>query len=168
MEGNTLVPVEIERKFLVAADTWRKSADDGKSIRQGYIITEDHCSVRVRIRGDGKCTLTTKLPRSGVSRYEFEHDIELRDAEGLMGLCSGHVIEKTRHKVEHAGHTWEIDVYDGANKGLVVAEIELDQEDREFKLPDWIGSDVTGVKRYQNSQLSREPYATWEPVGVGA
>ena len=168
MEGKTLVPVEIERKFLVADDAWRRSAGAGKTIRQGYIITEDHCSVRVRIRGDGKCALTTKLPRSGVSRYEFEHDIELRDAENLMELCSGHVIEKTRYNVEFAGHTWEVDVYDGANAGLVVAEIELDREDRDFELPSWIGEEVTGMERYQNSALAKRPCSTWEPESAEA
>lgn len=162
------MPVEIERKFLLVADSWRPMADDGKTIRQGYIITENHCSVRVRIRGDGKCTLTTKLPRSGVSRYEFEHDIELRDAENLMDLCSGHVVEKTRYKVEHAGDIWEIDVYDGANAGLVVAEIELDREDRDFDLPAWVGEEVTGMERYQNSALARRPVSTWEAETVEA
>ena len=162
------MPVEIERKYLVANDAWRREAGEGSRIQQGYIVSQDNCNVRVRIRCNGRCTLTTKMPRSGLSRYEFEHDIDLVDAENLMSLCGSRVVDKRRFKVEYAGHVWEVDVYDGANKGLVVAEIELDREDREFKVPDWIGSDVTGIKRYQNSQLSREPYASWEPVGAEA
>ncbi|MEM7425742.1 MAG: CYTH domain-containing protein [Pseudomonadota bacterium] len=161
VRGVVDVPVEIERKFLVLDDAWRQSADAGTRIRQGYIVGEDHCSVRVRIRSNGECTLTVKLPHNGMSRYEFEHNIDQREAEGLMELSRGAILDKHRYLVEHQGLTWEIDVYDGANSGLVVAEIELSSEGQNFEAPAWIGPEVTGQERYQNSRLAREPFEMW-------
>lgn len=155
--GAGAVPVEIERKFLVANQEWRKSADQGTKIVQDYVINAGHCSVRVRICGDGTCTLTTKLPRAGISRYEFEHPIERREAEGLMELCGEAIVENVRFKTEIDGLTWEIDVFEG----LTVAEIELDEEDQSFAHPSWLGEEVTGRARYQNSRLASHPYIRW-------
>ncbi len=155
------MPVEIERKFLVANDTWRQSADQGVNISQGYVVNTDHCSVLIRIASNGKCTLTTKLPRSGMSRYEFEHDIEQREAENLMELCGDAVVEKVRFKITIDGLVWEIDTFSGLNEGLTVAEIELEQEDQPFTRPSWVGEEVTGLERYQNSKLATRPYSQW-------
>ncbi|NNF76621.1 MAG: CYTH domain-containing protein [Rhizobiales bacterium] len=155
------MPVEIERKFLVANDTWRQFADAGVKIVQGYVVNTDHCSVRIRIGSTGKCTLTTKLPRSGMSRYEFEHDIEQSEAENLMELCGDAIVEKVRFKITHGGLVWEIDTFSGLNDGLTVAEIELEQEDQTFTRPSWLGEEVTGLEQYQNSRLASRPYSQW-------
>ncbi len=159
--GVGAMPVEIERKFLVANEEWRKSADQGTKITQGYIINAGHCSVRVRICSDGNCTLTTKLPRGGISRYEFEHPIELREAEGLIDLCGDAIVEKVRFKIETDGLTWEVDAFEGLNEGLTVAEIELDDEDQAFTHPGWLGEEVTGRASYQNSKLAVHPFSRW-------
>ena len=159
------MPVEIERKFLLANGDWTHSADAGVKIVQGYIINADHCSVRVRQCSDGKCTLTTKLPRAGISRYEFEHAIELREAENLMELCGDTVVEKVRHTLKIDGLVWEIDRFAGLNEGLTVAEVELEREDQPFTRPSWLGAEVTGIERYQNSKLARHPFLHWtEPL----
>ncbi len=155
------MPIEIERKYLVADETWRQSASAGVHIIQGYIVNANHCSVRVRICSNGKCTLTTKLPRLGISRYEFEHDIDLREAESLMEMCGDAVVEKRRHIIKLDNLVWEIDCFEGLNEGLVVAEIELEREDQTFSAPPWLGREVTAHGRYQNSKLAREPYSTW-------
>ena len=155
------MPVEIERKFLVKNDDWRSAADGGNRLRQGYIVGEDRCDVRIRIPSDGQCTLTVKLAKTGISRFEFEHSVELPEAEGLMELCEGAILDKTRFKVHHQGLTWEIDVYAGANAGLTVAEIELGSEGQDFERPSWLGGEITGQKRYKNAMLSRQPYTTW-------
>lgn len=155
------MPIEIERKFLVANDTWRQFADEGVKIVQGYVVNANHCSVRIRIGSNGKCTLTTKLPRSGMSRYEFEHEIEQREAENLMELCGDAVVEKVRFKIPLDGLVWEVDTFDGLNEGLTVAEIELEQEDQAFARPSWLGEEVTGLEQYQNSRLARQPYSQW-------
>ena len=159
--GLHTVPVEIERKFLVANDTWRQFADEGIKIVQGYIVNANHCSVRIRIAGNGKCTLTTKLPRSGMSRYEFEHDIELREAENLMELCGDKIVEKVRFKITLDGLVWDLDTFSGLNQGLTIAEIELEHEDQTFMRPSWLGEEVTGLEQYQNSRLANEPYSQW-------
>ena len=155
------MPVEIERKFLVRNDGWRSAADGGNRFRQGYIVGEDRCDVRIRIPANGQCTLTIKLAKSGVSRFEFEHPVELSEAEGLMELCEGAILDKTRFNVRHQGQTWEIDVYAGANTGLVVAEIELESEAQDFARPSWLGGEITGQKRYKNAMLSRQPFTAW-------
>ena len=156
------MPVEIERKFLVKSNAWRPLADRGKRIRQGYIANTDKASVRVRIIDGVSATLTTKLPRNGMSRFEFEHDISLHEATTLLELCDGLVIDKTRYCVNVGAGLWEIDVFANANTGLVVAEIELADEEQPVALPDWLGPEVTGDPRYQNSMLVRRPYRTWD------
>ncbi len=155
------MPVEIERKFLVASNDWQQVADNGVKIVQGYIVDADHCSVRIRKCSNGQCTLTTKLPRNGISRYEFENPIEAREADNLMDLCGDAVVEKVRYKIEVDGLIWEVDRFSGLNEGLTVAEIELEREEQTFTRPSWLGEEVTGLEQYQNSKLARHPYLRW-------
>jgi CYTH domain-containing protein len=154
------MPREIERKFLVRGDGWRRSAR-GETIRQGYIASTDALSVRVRKIGE-RAALTIKSGQNSLNRAEFEYDIPADDAQQMLDtLCAPPLIEKTRYRVEHAGRTWEVDVFDGENEGLSVAEIELDDEDQAFERPDWAGDEVTDDPRYLNSNLARNPYRAW-------
>ncbi len=153
--------LEIERKFLLKGDEWRSLAD-GKPYRQGYIRTNGENTVRVRVAGD-KGFLTIKGPVAGATRTEYEYEIPLQDAlEMLERLCDKPYIEKIRHTVPVEGFVWEIDEFQGANAGLVVAEVELDGEDQAFDKPDWVGDEVTGDPRYYNGNLTVAPYATWK------
>lgn len=165
------MPVEIERKFLVKSDAWRAQAGQGRHLRQGYIVGTDRVSVRVRIVDDATCTLTTKLPRCGMSRFEFENELSPSEASALLGACEGAIIEKVRYEVRIEGDLWEIDVFHGENEGLIVAEIELRSETQAFVRPAWLGREVTGIGRYQNSALVKRPYRHWprvQEVGVEA
>lgn len=151
---------EIERKFLVTGDF---SADvfSSQHIVQGYICSAKGRTVRVRIRGE-KGYLTIKGPSSdnGLSRFEFEREIPLSDAEQLMKLCEQGAIDKVRHLARVGTHVWEIDVFHGANEGLVMAEIELSSEDEPFELPAWAGKEVTGDRRFYNSMLTKHPFSS--------
>lgn len=152
--------VEIERKFLLANEGWRGQGIATR-MRQGYLVADPVRTVRVRIEG-GRAVLTIKGKTTGAARGEWEYDIPVADATELLdGLCEQPQVEKIRHRIEHAGHTWEVDEFLGLNAGLVVAEIELDAEDEAFEKPDWIGVEVTGDKRYYNSSLIRQPYSQW-------
>ena len=152
---------EIERKFIVKGD-FSKEVCDSQRIVQGYICSQPGRTVRIRIRGE-KGFLTIKGPPDdkGLSRYEFEQEIPLPDAERLLTLCEPGAIDKVRHLVRVGKHTWEVDVFHGANEGLVMAEIELASEDEPFEKPDWIGEEVSGDRRYYNSMLTKEPYSQW-------
>ena len=148
--------IEIERKFLV--DTARLALPaSGKRYRQGYLPAAGETSVRVRICDDA-AWLTIKGKTTGASRLEFEYPIPVSDAgDILQSLCEGYTIDKVRYLVEHAGHTWEVDVFAGDNAGLVIAEVELAAEDEAVSLPDWIESEVTGDPRYFNASLVLDP-----------
>ena len=152
---------EIERKFIVKGD-FSKEVCNSQRIVQGYICSQPGRTVRIRIRGE-KGFLAIKGPSDdkGLSRYEFEQEIPLPDAEQLLTLCEPGVIDKVRHLVRAGKHTWEVDVFHGANEGLVMAEIELASEDEPFEKPDWIGEEVSGDRRYYNSMLTKEPYSQW-------
>lgn len=153
--------VEIERKFLPANDGWRGQGTPTR-MRQGYLVADPVRTVRVRIEGE-RAVITIKGQSTGATRGEWEYEIPVPDATELLdGLCEQPQVEKIRHRIEHAGHTWEVDEFLGENAGLVVAEIELDAEDETFALPPWIGREVTGDKRYYNSSLIRRPYAQWK------
>ena len=153
--------VEIERKFLVVDESWRESASTGMRYRQGYLSTDPSNSVRVRACGD-KAWLNIKSATIGVTRREYEYAIPPADAHAILEeLCVKPLIEKTRFIVEHDGRAWEIDVFEGDNAGLVVAEIELDSVDDEFSLPAWAGEDVSGDIRYYNQRLVEHPYSIW-------
>lgn len=153
---------EIERKFLVCGD-YKSQASAQSRIVQGYICSERGRTVRVRIR-DGRGYLTIKGPSdaAGISRYEWERELPLGEAEELMKLCEPGVIDKTRYLVPCGRHTFEVDEFYGENEGLVVAEVELSAEDEAFERPDFLGEEVTGDVRYYNSHLMKQPYSTWK------
>ncbi|HFU77804.1 MAG TPA: CYTH domain-containing protein [Epsilonproteobacteria bacterium] len=152
--------IEIERKFLIDTNKL-PPLQNGYVIKQGYIKTVDHTTIRVRIR-DNEAFITIKGKSVGASRLEFEYPIPLQDAhEMLDNLCQTSVIDKTRYLVNHDGHVWEIDVFEGSNKGLVIAEVELDSEDEVFTLPSWVTQEVTDDIRYFNSNLIENPYCNW-------
>jgi adenylate cyclase len=153
--------VEIERKFLVAGDAWRELTAEYIHIRQAFLALDGKASVRVRIKDSTQATLTVKSRASGLSRLEFEYPVPLIDAEAMLPLRLGAVIEKRRWLVPYMGMMWEIDTFLGDNDGLVVAEIELRQEHQHIDLPPWIGREVTGLAKYYNSSLARRPYCTW-------
>ena len=152
---------EIERKFLLRG-AFRHLATQATRITQGYLSPVPERTVRVRIRGDkGYLTIKGAGSVSGMSRYEWEQEISLRDAEELLKLCERGVIDKTRYLIPAGRHTFEIDEFHGANEGLVMAEIELDSEDEDFPRPEWLGEEVTGDSRYYNSALARKPFTEW-------
>ena len=155
------MPLEIERKFLVSAATWRERAHERVAMRHGYLTPlESPASVRVRVEGSvGK--LNVKQAITGASRAEYEYTSPAVEAEEMLRtLCRG-LILKTRHYVNHAGHLWEIDEFEGDNAGLVVAEIELQSEDEAFAHPEWLGAEITALRRYYNNALASRPYAQW-------
>lgn len=153
--------IEIEHKFLIADDSWRQAADAGVTIKQGYLIGAKQASVRVRIEG-GKASLNIKSATLGVRRQEFEYAIPMEDAQSLLStLCEKPFIEKVRYLVYYAGKKWEIDVFEGDNAGLVVAEVELQDEAEEFDKPTWVGKEVSDDPRYYNTCLSQHPYKDW-------
>jgi adenylate cyclase len=158
------MPQEIERKFLVKGESWRVPGS-GILYRQGYLSSIPGRTVRVRL-ANGKGTLTIKGISVGAARAEYEYDIPPAEAsEMLDNLCKRPLIEKTRYRVEYQGLVWEIDEFDGVNAGLLVAEVELDHEDQDVPLPDWVGKEVTGDPRYYNASLISEPYTEW-PVNI--
>ena len=151
---------EIERKFLVIGDAWRTS--DGKLIRQGYLHIGINGTVRVRTKGQ-RAYLTIKGGKIGITRLEFEYEIPIDDANEMLDkLCQEQLIEKIRHEFNVGGFTWEIDEFLGENAGLVVAEIELENEDQEFPKPDWLGREVSDDARYLNANLVKNPYCEWD------
>ena len=152
--------IEIERKFLLAGDAWR-GLGQPVLLRQGYLSSARERVVRVRIEGD-QAMLTIKGANVGATRGEWEYPIPLADAAELLdALCEQPLIEKYRHRIEHAGMVWEVDEFLGANAGLVVAEIELASEDQPFDKPDWIGAEVSGDARYYNANLIHHPFSQW-------
>ena len=151
---------EIERKFLVRDNVYKKLCS-GKLYKQGYLNSNPERIVRVRVVGD-KGFLTIKDKGTGLARSEFEYEIPYSDAEEILqNICEKPFIEKTRYRYEYMGHTWEIDEFHGENEGLTVAEIELENEDETFSLPEWIGEDVTYDYRYVNSNLITNPFRNW-------
>jgi len=152
---------EIERKFLVVNDDWRRQVHRSLEMRQGYMAAGGRSSVRVRLSGD-QAWLNIKSRTVGVERHEYEYEIPAADGrEMLEGLCEGPLIEKTRHEVPVAGHLWEVDVFEGDNAGLVVAEVELGRADEPFVKPGWAGEEVSHDPRYYNAALVSHPYRDW-------
>lgn len=152
---------EIEHKFLIANDGWREKVSHCAIYKQGYLSSQPTSSIRVRI-SDKQAWLNIKSATIGTQRAEYEYEIPLSDAhEILENLCLKPVIEKTRHFVKYENHLWEIDVFDGENAGLIVAEIELKSVGETFEKPDWLGEEVTQDVRYYNNNLARQPYSQW-------
>ena len=155
--------VEIERKFLVKSEGFKNQASKKFRIIQGFLNTHPERTVRIRIRGDqAYLTIKGKSSKNGLTRFEWEKEIPVVEAEELMKLCEPGIIEKTRYLVEIEEHTFEIDEFFGENEGLIVAEIELHSENDTFKKPEWLGEEVTGEIRYYNSQLSQNPFINWK------
>ena len=148
------MPKEIERKFLVSGNEWRKRAGRGKAIRQAYLALTNKISLRVRIVGKTKAFLTIKSAQSGITRSEFEYPIPVKDAQSLMNSRVGRLIRKRRHVVKAGKARFEVDVFDGDHRGLVIAELELVSARTRFKRPGWLGKEVTREKRYYNANLA--------------
>ena len=153
--------IEIERKFLLSADTWKEPAK-GTYYRQGYLNSQKERTVRVRTIGDTGF-LTIKGISVGATRMEYEYEIPVEDARVLLSeLCEKPLIEKNRYKIEFAGFIWEVDEFFGENEGLIVAEIELENEGQQFEKPEWVGKEVSDDPRYFNSSLIKNPFSSWE------
>lgn len=154
---------EIERKFLIRQDAWSavRSQASSSRIRQGFLSTVKERVVRVRVAGE-RATLTIKGVTRGFSRAEFEYDIPLADAQALLELCEGPLIEKVRFRIEQDGLLWVVDEFEGENSGLLLAEVELTEESQEFSLPVWIGQEVSDDSRYYNANLIENPFTKWE------
>lgn len=150
---------EIERKFLIDTKLWKPSVN-GIKISQGYLSIDSEKVIRVRI-ADEKGYLTIKGKATGIVRTELEYEIPKSDAEELLKMCNGFVVEKIRFKEKFLNMIWEVDVFEGINKGLFLAEIELENENQEFDLPDWVGEEVTYNYHYYNSWLSKQPFSKW-------
>lgn len=154
------MPTEIERKFLVCSDSWRDLVEHSEHYAQGYLANTPLSSIRVRM-SDRNAWLNIKRAVQGVQRAEFDYPIPMQDARELLRLCEGHVIEKTRHHVRYGNKLWEIDVFEGDNEGLVVAEIELTSADEFFERPAWLGEEISYDLRYYNNMLAEHPFQSW-------
>lgn len=153
------IMIEIERKFLVTSAAYKKEAFSQNRIKQGYLSSVPERTVRVRVKGN-KAYITIKgaSNTTGMSRFEWEKEIPVEEAENLLLLCEKGIIDKTRFEVKIGSHTYEVDEFYGENEGLVIAEIELQSENETFEKPSWLGIEVTNDERYYNSYLSNNPY----------
>ncbi|WP_378180911.1 CYTH domain-containing protein [Aquimarina sp. SS2-1] len=155
--------IEIERKFLVTSESYQQEATKSTLIVQGFLNTDPARTVRVRIKGK-QAFITVKGigNASGTTRFEWEKEIPVHEAEALIKICEKGVIEKVRYEILSGKHTIEVDEFLGKNKGLTIAEIELSDEHEDFLKPDWLGKEVTGDSRYYNAQLSKDPFKSWD------
>ena len=154
--------LEIERKFLVENEDFKIEAYQKKLLKQGYLNSDKIRTVRVRIADDkGFITIKGKSNSTGTTRFEWEKEIDLLEAEQLLLLCEPSVIDKTRFYVKSENHIFEVDEFYRDNQGLIVAEIELNSENEQFKKPSWLGKEVTGNIKYYNSSLSKNPFKNW-------
>jgi CYTH domain-containing protein len=157
--------LEVERKFLVKSQGYKNEAKTQMRIVQGFLNTDPERTVRVRIKNDkGFLTIKGKGNDSGTTRFEWEQEISFSDATDLVDLCEAVIVEKIRYEIPIGKHIYEVDEFLGENKGLVIAEVELQHEDEPFEKPDWLGEEVTGDIKYYNSQLSQQPYRDWDIV----
>jgi len=153
---------EIERKFLVKNNDFKEESFNQTKIVQGFLSTVPERTVRIRIKGDqGFVTVKGIGNESGASRFEWEKEISVQDAIDLLKISEPGVIDKIRFNVKSGNHTFEVDEFYGENKGLIIAEVELDAEDEEFIKPKWLGEEVTGQVKYYNSMLMKNPYKDW-------
>ena len=154
--------VEIERKFLVTSEDFKKEAFAKHQIAQGYLNSNPDRTVRIRIKGEsGFLTIKGKNNDSGTTRFEWETEISLMEAKPLLDLCEKGILLKTRYEIQVGKHVYEVDVFHGENEGLIIAEIELSSEQEVFEKPNWLGKEVTGDNRYYNSYISQKPFAAW-------
>ncbi len=155
--------IEIERKFLVKSDAYKEEATSIKRIVQGFLNTHPNRTVRVRIKGNnGFLTIKGISNEAGTSRFEWEQEIEVSEAEALLKICEETIIEKKRYEIPIGPHMFEVDEFQGENEGLVIAEIELENENDPFERPIWLGEEVTGQLKYYNSLLSKKSYTSWK------
>jgi adenylate cyclase len=152
---------EIERKFLVHGTDWQQIATGKTDIRQAYLTKGDKSSIRIRINDNSTATLTVKSRPVELRRLELEYPVPTLEAEALILLRQGSVVEKVRYRLPCGNLTWEVDVFSGENLGLVIAEIELRSESQYIQLPPWIGKEVTGQQQYYNGFLARRPFSSW-------
>ncbi|MFS4468917.1 CYTH domain-containing protein [Maribacter sp. 2210JD10-5] len=154
--------IEIERKFLVKSKDYKAEAISNEKIVQGFLNTDAERTVRIRTKGNkGFITVKGKSNESGTSRFEWEKEIKIEEAEALLKLCEKPILEKTRYEVAMGAHIFEVDEFHGKNNGLTIAEIELHNEDEKFEKPNWLGEEVTGEVKYYNSQLIKKPFSEW-------
>lgn len=154
--------IEIERKFLVKNESYKSESINKQLITQGYLSSDPKRTVRIRIcEQNAYITIKGQTSESGTSRYEWEKEINIEDAKQLMLLCREGVVTKIRHLIPFKNHTFEVDEFLKDNSGLVIAEIELSNENEDFERPRWLGKEVTGIKKYYNSQLSQNAYVNW-------
>ena len=154
--------IEIERKFLIVSDKYKELAYKNTRILQGFLNTHKERTVRVRIKGkEAYIAIKGISNKEGTSRFEWEKKIAVEEAEQLIELCEPNLIEKIRYEIKVGNHIFEVDEFSAENEGLIIAEIELSEENESFEKPDWLGKEVTGDIRYYNSQLSRVPYKNW-------
>ncbi len=154
--------IEIERKFLVLSDAFKEEAFKHTRIIQGFLNTHKERTVRVRLKGDkGFITVKGLSTSDGLSRFEWEKEISKEEAEALLKLCEPGVMDKMRYEIKVGKHLFEVDEFFGDNEGLVIAEIELENENEIFEKPNWLGNEVTGDVKYYNSQISKHPYNSW-------
>lgn len=154
--------IEIERKFLVHSTLYKAEAFKSTRIIQGFLNTHEERTVRIRLTGNqGFITVKGKSTANGLSRLEWEKEIDKEEAEALLKLCEPGIIDKTRHEIKIGNHTFEVDEFCGDNEGLVLAEVELHSENESYKKPVWLGEEVTGQTKYYNSQLSKHPFKKW-------
>ena len=154
--------LEIERKFLVKNDVFKKESFQQKIIKQGYLNSDKNRTVRIRISDhQGFITVKGVSNASGATRFEWEKEIDVTEATEMLSLCETTIIDKNRFMVESGKHIFEIDEFYGDNQGLIIAEIELNSENETFEKPTWLGAEVTGNAKYYNSYLSKFPFSTW-------
>ncbi|MGV9002700.1 CYTH domain-containing protein [Flavobacterium sp.] len=154
--------IEIERKFLVTSNDFIQQAFSNKRIVQAYLSSVPDRAVRIRIKGaQGFLTIKGKSSKSGMSRLEWEREIPVQEAEELLTICEMGMIDKVRYEVKNGNHTFEVDVFAGENEGLIIAEIELQNEDETFERPSWLGEEVTNDNKYYNVYLTQKPFKSW-------
>ncbi len=154
--------IEIERKFLVTSEFFKERAFNSYNIKQGFLNSDPNRTVRVRLKKEkGIITVKGLSSKDGLSRFEWEKEISIIEAEALLNLCEEGIIDKIRYEIKVGHHTFEVDEFFGDNEGLIIAEVELKMEEENFIRPEWLGKEVTGDIRYYNSQLSKTPFKGW-------
>ena len=155
--------IEIERKFLVTSELFKSEAFNSYNIKQGFLNSHKKRTVRIRLKKDmGYLTVKGESTSNGLSRFEWEKEISVEEAESLLDLCEKGIVNKIRYEVKYGIHIFEVDEFFGDNAGLIIAEVELNAENEKFIKPNWLGEEVTGNVKYYNSQLSKNPYTNWK------